>query len=66
MEARLKLAQWVAGTGLKKNQVAGKMRIQPRTLGQWISGNRKPGLMARVLLETYTSGAVKVEDWGNE
>lgn len=64
MEARLKLAQWVAGTGLKKKDVAANLRIAPKTLGQWISGKRVPGLMGRVMIQTVTAGQIMVEDWG--
>lgn len=63
MEARIKLAVWVAQTGKRKSEAAKMLGLHPATLSQFLSGKQKPGPKAKLLIEANTNSEVAAKDW---
>lgn len=63
LEARIKLAVWVAQTGKRKSEAAKMLGLHPATLSQFLSGKQKPGPKAKLLIEANTNTEVSAKDW---
>lgn len=61
MEARLKLAQWIAGQDMKKGDAAKMLGTNGSNLTKWLTGRAQPSLKAAFVIETHTG--IQMEEW---
>ena len=66
MRFKIRLAGFLAKSGMKKGELAVVLGISPQTISGWFNENRKPQLAIAKRLVEFTNGYITLKDCGHD